>query len=344
MGFSYEEVEAKRGAIPSPYRVGADSSLSSDATRRFEIKTAIADADDALGDEIAFIEANGEIAVAQGPLTEAERRNTEARLMGDAIAKENLAQIAGQSTRIDNTGLGAKAEAAKRAQAESRKADIEARNQMMLALQAQLDQLNIEIDALGDALDYLNRTGDVHGTMNKPYVQDAIAAWEKKHGTKFDPDHPEAKAHLSDAIGDHRKTKLETRAEVAETLERGRAIYEAAPEDKSNLVKASVAEGDTFALSTATRFAKSDEEKLEQYEIDGMSDRQKSRLLAESKAENIGGGFPSFARQMDDKPTFMAESNTENFNKQAAQGLERAASPQVVAAAEAVPDFMKNAG
>ena len=90
--------------------------------------------------------------------------------------------------------------------------------------------------------------------------------------------------------------------------------------------------------------AKTDQEKFVQYEAEGMTDRQKARLLAESNAEPVGGAFPSFAQEIDDKPTFLDQSNTENFNKNASVGYGTSDEPQVTAKVETIPDFMKNSG
>lgn len=338
MGFNYEEVIAKRAAIPTEYRVGGGNAVT-DASRRAEIEAVIAQTNDELADEIEFIEVKGNDAIAEH-VAQQNRAATNKGIERDELAIAEKAGIAVSHQQF--TGQGSRDQERQRAQVDNRKADNEARYQMLLALQAQLDQLNIEIDALGDALDYLNKTGDVRGTMNKPYVQDAIAAWEKKHGTKFDPDHPEAKAHLSDAIGDHRNAKLKSKAEIEAITERSEDIAAAPSEERQFLVDQN--KQNVEVMGKAESLFKTDADKLAQYQAEGMSAEEARENLALSNDTPLGGGFPSFARQMDDKPSFMAESNTENFNKQAAQGLDKTTSPQAVVAAESVPDFMKNAG
>ncbi len=220
MGFTRKEVEEKRDAIPTLYRAdrGTGASLS-DAMRRTEIEYAVADARDAEADKIAFIEAEGAIAMAQAGAgsrkietlqdlrdlavtleamdTDDERRNALAGIVSGRM-------IANYFAFLDKR----RAEA----QANERKSRQEAH--YMALLYAQIAELDFQIGQLEDALDYLARTGDVEGTMEKPGVQDAVAKWEQRTGRKFDPNSPEGKQILEDIIREDLREKRQQKAEA----------------------------------------------------------------------------------------------------------------------------------
>ena len=293
-------------------------------------------------DDIARIEFEGEIAVMDTAGRKIETlqdlRNLAVVLEAAETEAERNNALAGQSTRMISNYYTFLDKRLMQTKADNAKARQDAF--YMALLQAQLDALNIEIDALGDALEYLNRTGDVRGTMDRPYVIDAIEAWEKKHGRHFDPDDPNAADNLKDAISEHRDNKLKSKTEIEHTIDRANRIREATDEQKKQLIEEAKDERDTLAV--AETMAKTDDEKLSQYMAEGMTDKQAARLLAESNSETVGGGYPSFAQETDSSPSFMQRSSVEAFNTAVQEGLEKSNVPEQAVSLAVVPDFMKN--
>lgn len=93
------------------------------------------------GDDIARIEFEGEIAMVEGPQTDASLAAAMITLKGDKFDKDRKDEIAGnRAGYIQVTGLGEIEKNRKQASAKARR-DGDARMQMLLALQAQLDDL-----------------------------------------------------------------------------------------------------------------------------------------------------------------------------------------------------------
>lgn len=127
---------------------------------------------------------------------EVESRNQRAHQDGEEFDRDRLSIAAGTETRDGKLGNHTKLrEAQLRKDREERKS----RNAMSIML---ADQLALLRD-LDNALDYLDRTGDIEGTIKNPAVKAAIKAWEDRTGRKFDPDHPDAKDILKDIIEDY---------------------------------------------------------------------------------------------------------------------------------------------
>lgn len=221
MGFTQEEISDIRSAIPAQYRAdpsGAAAFLnlfSNNATddHRSQINEATNDAKSFAAQDIERIEIDGKVAIAQGPMSEREIAATKAVMAGEKFNEDRLGIEAGINTRDGMLGSNLKSRQMRIAQGQDR-AKADARMQQLLALQAQLEELNFQIGQLEDALGYLTRTGDVEGTMEKPGVQSAIDAWEKRTGRKFDPNDPDAANILKGIIEDDIKAKKEQKAEA----------------------------------------------------------------------------------------------------------------------------------
>lgn len=214
MGFNYDEVSAKRAAVPEIYRVSEQAGLGVsslfDLTRRAEIEAEASGARKAVDDDIAFVEIDGERAVVEGPQTEAERRNAKARLISDRNDADALAEKAGiLVSGIETTGLGSKETAKKQQIAANREAEKEARKQALMALQAYLDGLQDKYDDLTDRINALveARSDLAAGVplseiLDRPKIKDAIKDWEDRTGRKFDPNSPDAHATLDQILKD----------------------------------------------------------------------------------------------------------------------------------------------
>ena len=90
-------------------------------------------------------------APADARAAEVERQNRAATQKGDDLGRERQAQIAETSTRIDITGMGKQTRERRIAQEKAR-ADSSTRYQQLLALQAQLDALDHEIELLDGSI------------------------------------------------------------------------------------------------------------------------------------------------------------------------------------------------
>jgi len=161
---------------------GADGSISLlTASARVMADTAniqsdINDTSAFLADDIERIEFEGQVVLADGSLTETERRNIESRLSGDRKDSNALAEKAGiLVSGIETTGLGAKEKEKARLQAKAR-ADAFARDQQLLALQAMLDALDREIGELNDKISDFE---DKHLTPEQRAYYDTLPADEK---------------------------------------------------------------------------------------------------------------------------------------------------------------------
>jgi hypothetical protein len=115
------------------------------------------------------IEFEGEVALATGPQTDASRAAALSTLKGAKFDADRWAEMSGTRVgRIEVTGLGAKEKETARIQAKAR-ADAFAREQQLLALQAMLDALNVKLEGL-----YEERDG-LFGKYLSPEEQDNIS-------------------------------------------------------------------------------------------------------------------------------------------------------------------------
>lgn len=118
-----------------------------------EIEAATQDAAAFVADDVERIELDGRVAVATGPLTDAERRAITVQLAGEEFDERRHNEISGTlSGRIEVTGAGAKAKERASAAIRRKSADA-ARMQSLLALQAQLEALELRIAQLDLEID-----------------------------------------------------------------------------------------------------------------------------------------------------------------------------------------------
>lgn len=198
-----DEAARLRENVPEEFQVSANASALTGAFPSLLAQNPYADA-------ISLDDPQSE----NPSLTEQEKRNRAATLKGEELNENRLAENAGiRAGRIEITGLGNQEKEQARAR-DKAKADADARMQQLLALQAQIEALEIQIGNLEDALGYLARTGDVDGTMEMPGVDDAIKDWEARTGKKFDPNDPNAKVILKGIIEDDIKAKKEQKQEM----------------------------------------------------------------------------------------------------------------------------------
>lgn len=149
MGYSYNEITDKRAsaeALGFPVGLEQISSLfAGDQKAAASIReqtTQIASADNA---DMERIEFEGKVTEMQGPLSEREIAATKAVMAGEKFDEDRRAENSGtRSGRISITGAADREKQAAKAQAKAR-ANADARMQKLLALQAQLDDLDREI-------------------------------------------------------------------------------------------------------------------------------------------------------------------------------------------------------
>ncbi|NQW11782.1 MAG: hypothetical protein HQ481_18115 [Alphaproteobacteria bacterium] len=238
------------------------------------------------------------------------------------------------------------------AQSENRKANREAH--YMALLYAQLDAINMKIDGLEDARNYLLATGDVDGTMQKPYIQEAIKAWEKKHGRQFDPNDPDASDTLVTIIDDYLEVQHSNKDELKKQLSESRDLKTKITETDSIEERSRIVQSARSEL--VENIAGDKEASIEdQTSIDvakGYGDHVeflKNLREGKSVGPQSSDATPAFmdvpgrvsvASNVGTPPPFMQESYKEEYNK--AANPEQSDAPKLEIVYAPVPDFMRN--
>lgn len=224
MGLTKEQIAELRREVPERLRAADGSTLRDSLPGAFSgddaaaIRERVVGLNRTLKAEDASLEAD-----AAAP-TEQDLRNGSLREDRDAdeeitrLAKAGL--LAGQA-REGYFGRDKRAESVRKTKEAQKRADQDMYMAALLSgLDDQIAALDLQIDGIQDARNYLAQTGDVSGAMEKPGVRDAIEEWEKKTGRKFDPKDPDAQK-LLDRILDQKQQDLQAKRDtLAEFRER----------------------------------------------------------------------------------------------------------------------------
>ncbi|HBA44257.1 MAG TPA: hypothetical protein DCZ07_14905 [Alphaproteobacteria bacterium] len=215
-------------------------------------------------------------------------------------------------------------------------------------LQDQLDEINQDIADLNDALNYLNKTGDIEGTMNMPGVREAIEAHNRKNpDNPFDPSAPNANSVLRGIIEDDIEAKQRQASELDKELDKQKELEARLAELKDDLEQyeqeAQNAERDVVKTHYGQQNVSQEDKDRVAQAVGFGRDTGLLRSLREN-GEAPSSGMPYFAVGLaSDSPEFMRGQHTEKFNEVASKTSE----PDFMKTAEAtpeqasVPDFMK---
>ena len=285
-----EEAAKARQSVPPEFLAGAHNPLSD----TFETNVAALPTEQGRGanastPDIVFIEVEGQKMAMTGPVTEQERRDTEASLRGQVLDTKRRSENAGvRSGQIELTGIASREKERIRAE-QKRQADRNYRDQMLAALQAQIVKLDRQIAEYDRKIDdFENRhfTEEERKRFNALPKKDQFAAKDAAYREKV------ARGEMSQAEYDlwkewnadraqaqHERDQVAKEVKALETPEQARVLVDRHGAATSE----AAAEGQSAEKQTLVRGAVHGDDET------GNAERQSDIIGAVSRLESLDG-------------------------------------------------------